>query len=266
MITDKWPSWFRDLYGGSWPVTYCAFDIETTGLKMDDYVVEVGHCLVEDGVVTSRTAVALNWMKGPAHVRDDFVRRLETTKRVMMKDGKPYRFDLDYLAARGIDPIEGLSFFHDFLVALRDRGVLFVAHNGHKFDEPVLAASFARFGICPAFSLGDRFFDTSAIEKASQISFDTQALPRQGDTLRSYFIRVAGIRAKGVLSNLGSHCVVKYGLCSDKELLAGKLHTAAFDAYLVHLLMGKFSPSALCAERSILCAAGPIRQRGQRNS
>lgn len=276
MIVGRWPGYFRDLYGGSWPRSYVALDCETTGFSRDkDVIVEIGHCLVEDGEIVNELNLVLDW-RNHAVVDDRWLRlRMDFVRGEMAKTGRKYSMSYQRMKDEGISPEKALTFYLELLTEMAGAGTLFVGHNVF-FDEDMLAHSFAGFvGFQGRFAFEDnRIFDTAAIEKASQLADDHNAWPRPGDSLRSYFRRVNGLRKAGVRSNLDQHVLPKYRLIEKHGLDVAGVHGAGFDAKLVHFLMKEFeaqaqlppppppTPSLAAAVRPT--AAGTQRYRGVR--
>jgi len=86
-------------------------------------------------------------------------------------------------------------------------------------------------------------------------------------------MRLNALRIKGLKSNLGEHCFVKYGF--DQHVNKSQMHNASVDAFCVHILMEKFRQLLVPeTETETLVAASPTvmhpesltRYRGQRNS
>jgi len=239
VIVNYWPIWFRKHYGGKWPTSYICFDLETTNIsKHYDFIVEWGYCVVVDCVLVENKSILFDWSKDSKilnHISADgaalFFDSLEKTYR----SGR-CRVSPELLKLQGIPPLEGLQLIWDYVSNWIKNNVIFVAHNGIKFDEKVLRSNFRLLQIAD-FSFGEnRLLDTNAIEKASQLVNDNRFHPRINDTLRSYFQRVLSYHIPGVKSNLSKHCYNKY---FKNLLLDGKkeFHRAYFDAYCCHLLM-----------------------------
>jgi len=247
MIVASWPWWFCQLFGGSWPRSYCTFDCETSGFVRDkDLIVEMGHCLVEDGKPVDRLSLVLDWTEHDI-VPDHWLRRrLDETRQAMAQDGKTYCMTYERMRAEGVRPPEKvLRFYYDLFSTLIERRFLFAAHGGF-FDEEMLAHAVAGFRIADGFQFPDnQLFDTMSIEKGNQLAHDRNAQPRPGETLRSYFRRLRFLKGGGkVRSSLDQHCAVKYDLARRYGLDMSQAHSAGFDAYLVHLLMEEFGAQA----------------------
>ena len=240
MIINYWPSWFRELYGGSWPASYCCIDVETTGYSFDrDVITEWGHCLVEDGKVVDQISLVFDWTNNALGVADHWLRnRLAALQMGMSMNGRSCHMSYERMRAEGMAPDKAMRFIRDFHATLTRKGTIFVAHNG-GFDEKMLTANLRAFQIAPAFTFGDNgMLDTDGIEKASQILTNERAHPRRNDTLRSYFHRVRYTRAEGVKSNMDEHCYGKY--LKALGIKQEDMHGAKTDSYCCHLLMQTF--------------------------
>lgn len=276
VIVSRWPEEFRRLYGGSWPDSYACVDIETSGFDPNaDLILEFGLCLVQNRELVTRTNVVINWDGHPAVVPWWLRERIDQRNRRMALDGKPQLLDYDTLVREGVKADKVLVWMWEMLDNLRQNGWMLVGHNAYSFDERMLAANFDRFleGI-PAFRFGENgLIDTGCIEKASQAADDPELVPWPGDSLESYFRRVANRRLPGVRWNLDTHCFEKYGFDSRPGVSRADCHSAGADAYLCHLLMEEYR-KAVDAPPAVPAAAAPpapaytaaTRRRGQRRS
>lgn len=288
MIVNYWPAWFRELYGGEWPVNYCCFDLETTGYSMErDVIVEWGHCLVQDGKPVDRLSLVIDWTNHSV-VPDHWLRqRLQQVASSMSAAGSKSHMTYERMKSEGVKPDKALGFILKFIKTLAEKDSLFVAHGGYAFDEKMLASNFRGFGIAHDFSFGDNnLFDTDCVEKASQVVTHPRMHPRKGDTLRSYFHRVKYTRMAGVKSNLDTHCFQKY--FAAKGVKRSEMHGASTDAHCCHILMeewrsqinGEFLPPPVGKEEPLVISkrtapppqaarvttAASVRRRGQRNN
>jgi len=240
MIVNYWPNWFRALYGGHWPTSYCAVDTETTGYSPNqDVVTEWGHCLVEDNKVIDQLSLVINWtgrMEPPEHWLSNRIRKV---REHMTLSGKAYHMSIDKMKTEGMSPEKAFEFISRFTERLKARGVPFVLHN-HNFDEKMLSANFMAYKAGRGFSFGDRIIDTDAIEKASQIPDNPRVHPKQSDSLRDYSLRVKYTRVNGCKSNMDEHCYVKYRFKEKYGINLEDMHAAKMDSYCCHLLMQEF--------------------------
>jgi DNA polymerase III epsilon subunit-like protein len=242
VIVNYWPSWFRQLYGGAWPRTYCCVDTETTGyVHTQDVVTEWGHCLVEDGKVVDQLSLVVDWTEREQPPEFWVREQLRRVKQSMEMNGKPCHMTFERMKAEGMKPEKAFAFITKFTDRLKARGVPFVLHN-HNFDEKMLSANFLALKLAKGFSFGDRLIDTEGIEKASQIPDNPRVHPRKSDSLRDYFLRVKYTRVTGLKSNMDPHCFTKYDFAGKHGLKLSDMHGAKTDAYCCHLLMQEFAP------------------------
>lgn len=286
MIVNYWPQWFRNLYGGEWPVNYVCFDIETTGYSMShDVITEIAHCLVQDGEIVNELSIILDWTNH-AIVPDHWLRRrLHEVRQQMSLSGYKYHITYERMQKEGMKPEKALQFYDELFTTLMQRDSLFVAHGGYAFDERMIAANMAGFIGRPDFGFGDNdMLCTDGLEKASQAATHPRLQPQPGDTLRSYFHRVKYTRLPGVKSNLSDHCFHKYDFAKKRGLKAKDMHGAATDSRCVHYLMEEFrtrikagsppavssvvEPPKMLPREAAIVAGGNSRgrRRGQRNN
>lgn len=241
MIVNYWPSWFRQLYGGEWPRTYCCVDTETTGyVHATDVVTEWGHCLVEDGKVVDQLSLVIDWTDRDVPP-DHWVRNaLRKVHEQMAFAGKTCHMSYDRMKKEGMPPEKAFAFITKFVDRIKARGVPFVLHN-HNFDEKMLSANFLALKAGRGFTFGDRLIDTEGVEKASQIPDNPRVHPRKSDSLRDYFLRVKYTRVAGLKSNMDPHCFTKYDFAGKHGLKPADMHGAKTDAYCCHLLMREFA-------------------------
>lgn len=286
MIVNYWPKWFRALYGGTWPKTYCCVDTETTGYSpADDVITEWGHCLVEDGEIVDQLGLVVDWTGRTTPPDYWIANKLERLRKGFELQGKTSHMSYERMKDEGMPPDEAFAFIKEFTDRLKARNVPFVLHN-HNFDEKILSANFLQFTKCKGFTFGDMLIDTECVEKATQLAENERCHPKKNDSLRDYFHRVRYTRVAGVKSNLDDHCFTKYKF-AERGVDPESMHGAKTDAFCCHLLMESFSklitevqpppiyPTADTKEsrkanpRLVLPAAKTTvrkRVRGQRNS
>lgn len=286
MIVNYWPEWFRSLYGGGWPQSYCCVDVETTGFSFDrDVIWEWGHCLVLDGKIEDRLSLVIDWSTHPT-MRWNIDGLIDRLQRDMCVECKPCSASIELMKKNGMPAEEALSFIRKFTRNIKARNIPFVVHN-FTFDEKMICSNLSRFGEVEGFSFGDNgFIDTDGIEKASQLVTEPKFHPVRSDTLRSYFHRVRYARANGLKSNLDQHCFEKYDF-KKHGISKSDMHGAEMDAYCCHLLMEEYrsqlKPHILTppliplaslpvprkvpvAQAKVPVGVGHKRVRGQRNS
>lgn len=237
MIIHHWSPAFMSLFGGYLPNDYMCFDIETTGFSTEkDLITEWGHCLVRNRQVLRRDNFVLNWYERPDLVNPVWLdQKLATVKAHMRVEGNEYRITPEVMQSEGMDPIKVIRFFYDFMLELRQQGLLFVAHNGWGLDARMVKSHIEQDLEQPWTWGPNEIFDTGGVEKASQMN-TSNVLPRPGDTLETYFKRVAAIKADGIKWRLDKHCIPKYELDKKFGLDPAKMHKAGDDAYATHLL------------------------------
>jgi len=274
MIANHWPAEFRKLYGGGWPRDYFVIDVETTGLDLqNDLIVEFGHCLVRNGAVVDRLTTIVDWTKHQADLADAIEGKLQNVSNAMAARGVQCHLDFQRMKREGKPPEEVFTFYAQMINTLLSKGVPVIGHNIYAFDEPMFLNNIQRFKF-PKVTFNDNcIIDTNGIEKANGLGPTPVTVPKPTDTLRSYFMRLNALRIKGLKSNLGEHCFVKYGF--DQHVNKSQMHNASVDAFCVHILMEKFRQLLVPeTETETLVAASPAvihpesltRYRGQRNS
>lgn len=241
MIVNFFPTWFRSLYGGTWPNTYCCIDLETTGYSFDrDVITEYGHCLIEDGKVTDRLSLVIDWTDHPVVPLHWLKERVGSLQRHMDMAGKVCHTSIEKMQAEGMKPQKALPFIRDFLATIASKQIPFVLHGG-MFDEKMLAGNFIGFEVAKGFSFGDNgWIDTEGVAKASQIPDNPRVHPRRNDTLRDYWHRVKYTKVNGIKSNMDEYCYDRYKL-AEQGIKLTDTHAADVDAYCCHLLMQAFA-------------------------
>ncbi len=239
MIVNFWPTWFRKLYGGEWPTSYCAVDVESSGYSpTQDVVTQWGHCLVEGGKVVDRLSLVIDW-SGRVKPPDWWLeQRMNQCKQGMEYAGKSCHITYARMKEDGVKPEKAFSFIQKFTDTIKTKHIPFVLHGG-VFDEKMLSGNILGFQLGNGFTFGDLVLDTEAIEKANQMTDHERAHPRRDDTLRTYNHRVKYTKMPGLKSNMDEHCYAKYRF-QERGIEKKQLHDAYVDAYCCHLLMEQF--------------------------
>ncbi len=240
MIVNSWPLSFLKRFGGSLPTDYCSWDLETTGFRKDDLIVEVGHCIVHDRAATHRMTAVLDWTRHKQIELKWLKERLDWAKKTMENDkdgnptGKHYTMTLDRMRTEGQNPEEVLDFYYNLFCKLRQNGKFWLGQNLLAFDERVFNRHLQEF-VGFEWQFGDdEVFDVGALYKATHMGL----LPYTKDTLRSYISRVSHTSSKkGFKWNIES-CMAHYGLAEKyaEQLAGGICHTAGHDSYICHLI------------------------------
>lgn len=241
MIVNEWSPRFKKQYGGKFPGSYLCFDTEFTGnSQSNDLVLEIGHVIVEDNEVVDHNSFVLNWYKIDVDAGWlDY--KLNSMRGII---GPGWRLSPAYLKEKGKDPLDVLRFYHELFDTWKKRDLPFVAQNGVWADEKMIRSNFNRF-LNRSFDLPvSNYFDTGVLFKANKIvepnspfvMYKGIVLPVAGETLRDYFIRVAGVKIAGLKWNM-SAILDCYKLMEKHSIDRGKLHGAAYDAMCVHHIM-----------------------------
>ena len=242
MIVNEWEPHFTARYGHTFPDTYLCLDTEYTGGdERTDFVMEIGHVMVEDCRVIDQLNIVIDWSVHPG-VDEELLRyKLNHIKSIM---GRDWRITWDVMKEEGVPPAKALRFYKKFFKAWNARDLPYVAHNGRVAEERMLRGTFNRY-LDHAFVIGDnQLWDTGAIFKATALldSLDPahdehrwKCFPRRTDSMKDYFNRVLNVRARGVRWKLK--------LCLEQYNITGQLqdnhryHQAVHDAYCSYLLM-----------------------------
>ncbi len=221
---------------GVLPRSYLCIDTETTGVDThSDLIVQLGHCLVLHGEAAPEhnAETLLDWTREPGVDQVWLRDRLARVKaQVESKPGAIYPYTYSLLAERGQPPREVLQDYLALLDDTRAAGYPLVAHNGWKFDVALLRNHFKRW-LGQDWDLGlDEMFDTGAICKASQGGL----YPDSTDSIKSFSLRVAEVRLKGVFWNLTA-AMERYGLFVKYGMDKAKMHGAAQDCLCCHYLL-----------------------------
>jgi hypothetical protein len=250
VIINEWTSSFTDKYGHHFPSNYLCFDTEFTGSnERDDLIMEIGHVLVEDGRIVDKLNVVINWYDHPEVQHSWLDYKLNNMRHIV---GSGWKLLPDYVKKNGMPPSKALKFYYKLFKAWENRDLFFVAQNGLVADERMLRGNFNRF-INKPFKIPDnRYFDTGAIFKATQvwnatgdaINYKSAVLPTRSETLKSYFGRVCGARIPGIKWSLGL-ILEHYGLKEKHHVNEEDLHSAGYDAMCLHWIMEEYR-SRIC--------------------
>lgn len=215
-------SWFRNY---PIPRSYVAIDLETSGLDVEkDRVIHIGWCTVEDTRTVLSEGVVLDWtrvLNGPELAK--FEHDLERTKRSMEARGNGYRWTVDEVRSRGVNPRDALD---RFAMSRKDRPM--VAHHGWGFDYPMLGNLYKKFGLdfeVPHVDL----LDTCLMARA--ILGPLEHLPNED--YRAYVRRLSQVRcAKHTLRD----CVTLFDL-HQYGVDPKHGHDAEYDAWVCSLVL-----------------------------
>lgn len=259
MIINEWNPRFKKQYGSEFPSSYLCFDTEFTGNSQEaDLVLEIGHVIVENNEVVDHKSFVLNWYK--AGIDAGWLNYKLSHLRGIIGEG--WRFSSSFIKEKGHDPIDVLRFYCELFDTWKKRELPFVAQNGIWADERMLRSNFNRY-LNRSFDLpASGYFDTGVLFKASRILdpgspfgiYKGIVLPAAGETLKDYFIRVAGVKISGLKWNMAA-ILDFYNLTEKHAIDNGQLHGAAYDAMCVHHIMQHYR-SLIAEQPAPLSPAG----------
>lgn len=241
MIVNEWSPRFKKQYGSKFPDSYICIDTEFTGSSQEnDLVLEIGHVMVENNEVIDSNSFILNWYK--MDVDQGWLSyKLNNMLNII---GEGWRLLPSVVKDQGHDPLEVLRFYYELFDVCKRRELPFVAQNGIWADEKMLRSNFNRY-LNKTFSFPvSNYFDTGLIFKANRTlepggpfsQYRGIALPVGGETLKDYFLRIAGVKIAGLKWNMAT-ILQFYGLNEKHAIDKSKLHGAAYDAMCVHHIM-----------------------------
>jgi DNA polymerase III epsilon subunit-like protein len=231
---------------GPWPRTYVVLDVETTGYLWDrDFILQIGHCRVENGIIAENDASFLNWAltdRLPHHRYDhlDYIRRqLDVVAASMAKKGESCKIDMPVLQAQGLEPLYVLKVYADQFDDWQKDKKPIVAYNGHRFDRRFwnghLNALFppARERFHP-----DLLWDVGVLINATQQQF----YPGPLESLHDYLIRCGKARP-GTKWNQ-AFAIRALGLDARYGIDPALLHNARYDSKATALLFEELGKMA----------------------
>lgn len=231
-------SWFRE-FGTKFPYpdNYMTIDLETSGLSPETcYVCAIGHTVVRDRKPVETFETYLNWTTMPEVDQDTLKRQLQQVQEAMFKQGKPFHHTYERLAHDGQPPRDALNYYLDLIEKAELTNEPVIMHNGWRFDVEFLQAHWHNW-LQISYLFGDNHvFDTGIMEKGSQMADDARTHVTPEDTLKTWSLRVGGIKAKGVKWALDAHCDEKYQLFARAGIDPEQSHRAGSDSQLLHLL------------------------------
>lgn len=230
---------------GPLPVNYLVFDVESTGLDFNnDLVVQLGYAIVINKELIDCAHYIPDW----THNRDNhFCEWLENRMAITKKNmesrnpdsGVVYRHSTDRMKKCGIPVREAFTNFMDIIKICKAHNFSLIAHNGLKFDQPMLNNNIKQvLGDHEGFEfdkLGVNYYDTMALERGLYSRID----PYPDDNWMSFTGRLVTEGGKKIYSSLDRHCAKKYDLI-NKHNMTGSAHEADFDCKLTHYLFEEY--------------------------
>lgn len=222
----------------AFPDNYFVADVETTGYSFNnDYIIDVGWCVVRDGEIRHNEGLLLDWRRHPHADIAAIQRQLRRQADDYAQIGRPHYYPWERLCDEGVDPCEALHAYSTLIWEYINRGEQIVGHGLWRFDRKMIDSHTQRF--LKGYLLPWRqnsIMDTGLMEKAMQ----TNRGPWPGETLDEWNRRINNANVKGVKWNLESHCVPKYRLAERYNLDMRLMHTGGFDCVLIHYLLNTF--------------------------
>lgn len=247
-LLDYFKSWdpvFRARYVPEWPRTYLCVDTEyDSSDKEKGLIWEIGHVLVQDGVVVNRANFVLDWYrtgKFESHYLDD---RLADIAR---KVGFDWRLTPQVVQQEGDDAVKILRFYRKLFDTWMRSDSAFVMQNGQQADEILFASNFRRFLSSDFVFPESTYFDTGCMFKAFRAwsepkdfgNYQMQFKPTSFDTPKSYFRRVSSAKVRGLFWKLGL-LVDTFSLLEKHGSGPTNFHNALYDAECLHWAMTEF--------------------------
>lgn len=195
-----------------YPLNYCVFDFETTGLSPEkDHIIEIGALKKVEG----RPDEIKSWLvKWPG---------VQVTQTTIDITG----ITQEMVDTGGWDPDRAFMDFFEFAGNLP-----LVGHNIVRFDLPFLFSTMDRllFAKFDRHEAAENCVDTAALYKAKKLGAERM----WNETFHQFAVRVLEIRAFGVKYNVGI-CCDELGI--DKNL--GQAHRAGGDVILTNEIYRK---------------------------
>lgn len=228
------------------PATYIAFDLETTGLKIEKvFITQTGHLSTINGVPGEAVSTLLGWPNCNGIDQIDLRTQLVEVEQDYARRGETYRFNYELLRNGGAEPLRVIELYHDTFSKHQSGGGYFAAHNGASFDTQVWQMHFRKYLDSDFHFNLDRLFDTGLIQKSINLSYRrhtkgrTEWFPQPGETMAWYYYRTYNEFGHGFKWNLRA-TVEMYGLDKKYNLDLNEAHNADFDCIMTHLLVEKF--------------------------
>lgn len=232
------PDWAEAVlrHTGRFPDSYGVTDVETTGFRGDDLVLQIGQVIVKNHKIVHATGVYINWVAG-GYVTEDWLRgRIAETAASMAANGSVYRMNADTILEQGQPPKQVFHEFMENLSALDRAEWGLMGHNIQQFDMPRIAMHVqSLLQIEPQFN-ADLIFDTGALEKGRQLNM----APHHGESTAEWALRILRVRARGVKWKLDTHCAEVHDLWTRSGLSPLDAHDAMSDCILTHHLFESF--------------------------
>ena len=182
--------------------------------------------------------------------------RMLSTKKSMdaRAPGQPsmYKHSTARMKSHGVPVQEAFNNFMDIVRICKSHNFSLIAHNGLKFDQPMLNNNIKQvLGDHESFEfekMGIGYFDTMGLERGLY----SRIQPYPEDSWMSFTGRLVKEGGK-IYSSLDRHCANKYNLI-NKYNMSGSAHEADFDCKLTHYLFEEYRSMCEKAKSNLLKA------------
>lgn len=221
-VVSSWTSVF-----GKIPENYLVFDLETTGLDIEnDFILQIGCVEIRNKEKYSEDSVVLDWSL--SRHKTDVLARMEKTAYHMESRGVTFHWTKDRLKDEGKSPEDSLAYFFSRWLSVSPAFFL-VGHNSWRYDYPMLSTQLNKhlgitWNIDP-----NGMLDTGAFVKSLQ----TGIVPHHKETMRDFTTRciLQGPRARWSLDRV---CPDLFGWTDFDPSAA---HDAVYDSYWTHRVL-----------------------------
>lgn len=199
------------------PDTYLVIDTETSGLNpVEHRIVQMGFCYVRGREIVDKLSFIV---KRPPDFKQE------------PKAVATHKIDRARMDAEGLPVEEFVALTVGALQQWRDSGGMFMGHNVYNFDVPFIEHEARLLG--HPFKFGDNeVLDTGMLVKAGRLGVPEL---RNGEPLRSFYVRMSEVRATGVKWSLAGYCYDAFNL-GRFNVGREDAHDAGVDCLLTHHL------------------------------
>lgn len=243
---------------GPLPVNYLVFDVESTGLDFNnDLVVQLGYAVVVNKELVECAHYIPDWTHNrDKHFCEWLESRMERTKTSMQarSNGNEimYKHSTARMKKEGVPVHDAFTNFMDVIKICKSYNFSLIAHNGLKFDQPMLNNNIKQvLGDHEHFEfekMGVNYFDTMGLERGLY----SRITPYPDDNWLSFIGRLVNEGGK-IYSSLDRHCSNKYNLV-NKYNMSGSAHEADYDCRLTHYLFEEYRSMCESAKKSLMKA------------
>ena len=242
------------------PPNRLVLDLETTGLTpYDNFIWQVGLRAMINGAAQSERGEVFYLAYPPETLKKatfEINRRMACqqdmsdsaqTPDERVQAGQYYKAEqefIDEVTHNGKDPKTVLQHVADVISTYVNAGWFLCGQNFTRFDLVWLDWHFKNYGIkCDLPH--ERLIDTGILIKAAQLNLIQ--LPHE--SCKTFYMRAANVRAKGVFYSLERFAVNYWGLTDKLKLDVSKeAHNAGFDAWLTDMILHELINEVLASE------------------